>query len=124
LVQGFVKGAVELPRGLWISCISPTVLSEAVAYHACFTGFIPVPAWEVGQAYLHAMLRPITKRVLKLKTSCTRRTAERGQVNESPLTHPEAGARYVPSPPYPAAFKIGWKGDPCELRPSDIGYYR
>ncbi|MDQ1471047.1 MAG: hypothetical protein QOJ99_2527 [Bryobacterales bacterium] len=75
LVQGFVKGGVELPRGLRISCISPTVLSEAVAYHACFTGFIPVPAWEVGQACLRAMLRPITKCVLKAedklhKTDC------------------------------------------------------
>jgi hypothetical protein len=48
-----VKGAaVELPRGLRINCISPTVLAESVAYHAYFAGFIPVPAWEVGQAYL------------------------------------------------------------------------
>jgi NAD(P)-dependent dehydrogenase (short-subunit alcohol dehydrogenase family) len=32
-VEGFVKGAaVELPRGLRINCISPTVLAESVAY--------------------------------------------------------------------------------------------
>ena len=72
LVEGFVKGAaVELPRGLRINCISPTVLAESVAYHAYFAGFIPVIAWEVGQAYLRAMSTPITGRILKLhKTNC------------------------------------------------------
>jgi NAD(P)-dependent dehydrogenase (short-subunit alcohol dehydrogenase family) len=72
LVEGFVKGAAaELPRGIRINCISPTVLTESTDYHAYFTGFIPVPAWEVGQAYLRAMSSPITGRVLKLhKTDC------------------------------------------------------
>jgi len=72
LVEGFVKGvAVELPRGVRINCISPTVLTEAVAYYAYFPGFVPVPAWEVGQAYLRAMSTPITGRILKLhKTNC------------------------------------------------------
>ena len=32
---------------------------------------IPAPAWEVGQAYLRAMVTPITGRILKLhKTDC------------------------------------------------------
>jgi NAD(P)-dependent dehydrogenase (short-subunit alcohol dehydrogenase family) len=67
MVEGFVKGAaVELPRGLRINCISPTVLVESVGYHAFFPGFIPVPAWEVGQAYLRAMTSPMTGRILKL----------------------------------------------------------
>jgi NAD(P)-dependent dehydrogenase (short-subunit alcohol dehydrogenase family) len=72
LVEGFVKGAaVELPRGLRINCISPTVLAESVAYHAYFPGFVPIPAWDVGQAYLRAMSTPITGRILKLhKTDC------------------------------------------------------
>jgi NAD(P)-dependent dehydrogenase (short-subunit alcohol dehydrogenase family) len=72
LVEGFVKGAaVELPRGLRINCISPTVLAESAAYHAYFAGFIPVTAWEVGQAYLRSMSTPITGRILKLhKTNC------------------------------------------------------
>src|SRR5580658_5036176 len=49
VVEGFVKGAaVELPRGVRINCVSPTVLTESVAYHAFFTGFIQVSAWEVG----------------------------------------------------------------------------
>src|SRR6202795_4450411 len=67
LVEGFVKGAAtELPRGLRINCISPTVLTESVAYHPYFPGFIPVDAWEVGQAYLRAISNPITGRILKL----------------------------------------------------------
>ena len=72
LVEGFVKGAaVELPRALRINCISPSVLAESVGYHPYFPGFVPVPAWEVGQAYLRAMSTPITGRILKLhKTDC------------------------------------------------------
>jgi hypothetical protein len=38
-----VKGAaVELPRGLRINCISPTVLAESVAYHGRETEFAMV----------------------------------------------------------------------------------
>jgi NAD(P)-dependent dehydrogenase (short-subunit alcohol dehydrogenase family) len=67
LVEGFVRAAAaELPRGVRINCISPTVLTEAVGYHASFPGFIPVSAWEVGQAYLRAISTPITGRILKL----------------------------------------------------------
>jgi NAD(P)-dependent dehydrogenase (short-subunit alcohol dehydrogenase family) len=67
IVEGFVKAAaVELPRGVRINCISPTVLTESVAYHPYFPGFIPVDAWEVGQAYLRAISNPFTGRILKL----------------------------------------------------------
>lgn len=67
MVEGFVKAsAVELRRGVRINCISPTVLTESVDYHAYFTGFTPVPAGEVALAYLRAMVTPITGRVLKL----------------------------------------------------------
>ena len=67
LVEGFVKAsAVELPRGIRINCISPTVLSESVAYHSYFTGFTPVPADEVALAYLRAISTPINGRILKL----------------------------------------------------------
>jgi NAD(P)-dependent dehydrogenase (short-subunit alcohol dehydrogenase family) len=67
MIEGFVKGAAgELPRGLRINCISPTVLTESVAYHAYFPGFIPVPAWEVGQAYLRAISTPINGRIIRL----------------------------------------------------------
>jgi NAD(P)-dependent dehydrogenase (short-subunit alcohol dehydrogenase family) len=72
MVEGFTKSAaVELPRGVRINCVSPTVLTESTAYHPYFPGFIPVDAWEVGQAYLRAMSNPFTGRVLKLyKTDC------------------------------------------------------
>jgi NAD(P)-dependent dehydrogenase (short-subunit alcohol dehydrogenase family) len=72
IVEGFVKAAaVELPRGLRINCISPTVLTESAGYHPFFPGFIPVDAWEVGQTYLRAISNPITGRILKLhKTGC------------------------------------------------------
>jgi NAD(P)-dependent dehydrogenase (short-subunit alcohol dehydrogenase family) len=67
MVEGFVKAAAtELPRGLRINCISPTVLSESADYHAHFPGFTPVPAREVAQAYLRAILNPGTGRIIKL----------------------------------------------------------
>jgi NAD(P)-dependent dehydrogenase (short-subunit alcohol dehydrogenase family) len=66
-VEGFVKGAAtELPRGLRINCISPTVLNESIAYHLYFPGFIPVDVYEVGQAYLRAISNPMIGRILKL----------------------------------------------------------
>jgi len=67
IVEGFVKAAaVELPRGVRINCLSPTVLKESIAYHPFFPGFIPVEAREVGQAYLRAISNPMTGRILKL----------------------------------------------------------
>jgi hypothetical protein len=52
--------------GVRINCLSPTMLTESVAYHPYFPGFIPVDAWEVGQAYLRAISNPFTGRILKL----------------------------------------------------------
>jgi hypothetical protein len=66
LVEGFVKAAAELPRGVRINCISPTVLAESVGHYARFVGFMPVPAAEVAQAYLRALSHPINGRILKL----------------------------------------------------------
>jgi NAD(P)-dependent dehydrogenase (short-subunit alcohol dehydrogenase family) len=67
MVEGFVKAAAtEMPRGVRINCISPTVLAESEAYHPFFPGFTPIPAAEVAQAYLRAMSNPITGRILKL----------------------------------------------------------
>jgi NAD(P)-dependent dehydrogenase (short-subunit alcohol dehydrogenase family) len=67
LVEGFVRAAAtELPRGVRVNCVSPTVLTESVAYYPYFPGFTPVPADEVALAYLRAMSNPITGRVLKL----------------------------------------------------------
>jgi NAD(P)-dependent dehydrogenase (short-subunit alcohol dehydrogenase family) len=66
MAEGFVKAsATELPRGIRINCISPTVLSESLAYDY-FPGFTPVPASEAALAYLRAISNPITGRILKL----------------------------------------------------------
>jgi NAD(P)-dependent dehydrogenase (short-subunit alcohol dehydrogenase family) len=66
-VEGFVRSAAaELPRGLRINCVSPTVLTESKAYHQFFPGFIPVDASEVAQAYVRAISNPMSGRILKL----------------------------------------------------------
>ena len=66
-IEGFVKAAsLELPRGIRINCISPTVLTESVAYHPYFPGFIPVDGWKVGQAYLRAIAGIINGRIIKV----------------------------------------------------------
>ena len=55
-VESFViAAAAELPRGLRISSISPTVLVEATGHHPFFPGFTQVSAAEVGQAYVKAV---------------------------------------------------------------------
>ena len=52
-LEGFVRAAAcELPRGIRINLISPTVLTEsAEAYDGFFPGFESVPAATVAQAY-------------------------------------------------------------------------
>jgi hypothetical protein len=52
-LDAFVRGAaIELPRGLRINSVSPTVLTEALpTYGPYFRGFKPVPAADVALAY-------------------------------------------------------------------------
>lgn len=52
-VDAFVKGAaIEMPHGVRINSISPTVLSESMSsYGDYFRGFEPVPATRVAHAY-------------------------------------------------------------------------
>lgn len=52
-LEGFVRAAAcELPRGIRINLISPTVLTESLsAYDSFFPGFDSVPATTVAQAY-------------------------------------------------------------------------
>jgi hypothetical protein len=46
MVEGLLAAAaVELPRAVRIKCISPTVLTESVGYHAYFTGFCSFVEW-------------------------------------------------------------------------------
>ncbi|HXE01597.1 MAG TPA: short chain dehydrogenase [Hyphomicrobium sp.] len=52
-IDGFVRGAaIELPRGMRINSVSPTVLAESwETYGPYFRGFEPVPAKRVALAY-------------------------------------------------------------------------
>lgn len=52
-LDGFIKAAaIELPRGLRINSVSPTVLVEAMgSYAPYFRGFKPAPGAEVALAY-------------------------------------------------------------------------
>lgn len=52
-LDSFVRAAaIELPRGLRVNSISPTVLLEAMgSYAPYFRGYKPVPAAEVALAY-------------------------------------------------------------------------
>ena len=52
-IDGFVKGAaLELPRGIRINAVSPTVITEAMPEYApFFHGFVPVDASIAAQAY-------------------------------------------------------------------------
>ena len=52
-LDSFVRAAaIELPRGMRVNSVSPTVLTEALGKYApYFRGFKPVPAAEVALAY-------------------------------------------------------------------------
>jgi NAD(P)-dependent dehydrogenase (short-subunit alcohol dehydrogenase family) len=52
-IDGFVKSAaIEMPRGIRINAVSPTVLQESMKqYGDYFSGFEPVPAATVALAY-------------------------------------------------------------------------
>jgi NAD(P)-dependent dehydrogenase (short-subunit alcohol dehydrogenase family) len=52
-IDGFVKSAaIEMPRGLRINVVSPTVVAESMdGYADYFRGFLPVPAATVALAY-------------------------------------------------------------------------
>ncbi|MFI7493531.1 short chain dehydrogenase [Kocuria sp. M4R2S49] len=55
-VESFVMAAAtELPRGIRINVVSPSVLAEAEAYHPFFPGYPQVPAAEVARAYVRSV---------------------------------------------------------------------
>ena len=61
-----MAAAIELPRGLRINTVSPTVLVEATSHHGAFPGFTQVSAAAVGQAYVKAVEGAHTGRVYPL----------------------------------------------------------
>jgi len=67
-VEGFVRAAaIELPRGLRINAVSPTMLAESqAAYGPLFPGFEPVPAERVALAYVRSVEGPQTGRVYRV----------------------------------------------------------
>lgn len=56
-IDGFVKSAaIEMPRGLRINAVSPTVVTESMDKYAnFFRGFVSVPAAIVAQAYVKSV---------------------------------------------------------------------
>jgi NAD(P)-dependent dehydrogenase (short-subunit alcohol dehydrogenase family) len=67
-LEGFVRGAaLELPRGIRINVVSPTVLTESMdAYGPYFRGFEPVTAQRAAQAYLRSVEGAQTGRVYRV----------------------------------------------------------
>src|ERR1700682_5232139 len=67
-LEGFVRAtAIELPKGLRINLVNPTILEESVpSMGSFFPGVIPVEGWKVGQAYKRAILGAQSGRVYKV----------------------------------------------------------
>lgn len=67
-LEGFVRAAaIELPRGLRINAVSPTVLAESMAaYGPYFRGFEPAPASRVALAYARSVEGAQTGQVYKV----------------------------------------------------------
>ena len=66
-IESFTKAAsIELPRGIRINTVSPSVLVEATSYHSAFPGFHQVTGKEVADAYVKAITGKMTGEVFKL----------------------------------------------------------
>ncbi|ALX67426.1 short chain dehydrogenase [Microbacterium sp. XT11] len=66
-LESFVMAAAtELPRGIRINVVSPSVLEDAPSYHSAFPGFIPVSSHRVGQAYAKSVLGVLNGQVLRV----------------------------------------------------------
>ncbi|MEJ1091544.1 short chain dehydrogenase [Microbacterium istanbulense] len=64
-LEAYVMAAApELPRGIRINAVSPSVLAEATGYHDAFAGFPQVSDDEVGRAYVRAVEGVGTGRVI------------------------------------------------------------
>src|SRR6202051_674493 len=66
-LEGFVRAsAIELPKGLRINVVNPTILEESVpSMGSFFHGGLPVEGGKVAQAYKRAILGAQTGRVYK-----------------------------------------------------------
>lgn len=68
-LEGYVRAAAtELPRGIRINVVSPTVLEDSInTYGSFFPGFKPVGGENVGQAFKKSILGVETGRVFKAR---------------------------------------------------------
>ena len=67
-IEGFVRAAaIELPRGIRINAVSPTILTESQeAYGSFFPGFEPVPAARAATAYVRSVEGAQTGRIYRV----------------------------------------------------------
>ena len=67
-VDGFVRSAaIEMPRGVRVNAVSPTVIEEALAaYGPFFPGIKPVPAREAALGYVRSVEGAQTGRVFRV----------------------------------------------------------
>ncbi|MCM0616865.1 short chain dehydrogenase [Paenarthrobacter nitroguajacolicus] len=55
-LESFVMAAAaELPRGIRINAVSPSVLEDATGYHDFFPGFAKISSEDVGRAYVKSV---------------------------------------------------------------------
>lgn len=68
-IEGFVvAAAIELPRGIRINVISPTMLTESIdSYGAFFRGFEPVDGYKVALAYSKSVEGANTGQIYKVR---------------------------------------------------------
>ncbi|MFD5215249.1 short chain dehydrogenase [Microbacterium sp. NPDC058345] len=67
-LESFVRAAApELPRGIRINAVSPSVLAEATGYHDAFPGFPQVSSASVGQAFQRCVEGIATGQVLRVE---------------------------------------------------------
>lgn len=66
-VESYVMAAApEMPRGIRINAVSPSVLASSTRHHAAFPGFTPVEDEAVGRAYLRSVAGVANGRVFAL----------------------------------------------------------
>ncbi len=68
-IEGFVTGAaIELPRGIRLNAVSPTLVEESVeVYGPYFRGFDPIPAAKAALGYSKSVEGLRTGRVFRVK---------------------------------------------------------
>lgn len=67
-LEGYVRGvAIELPRGVRINVVSPTVIEEAMpVFGSYFRGYKPVPAAEAALGYARSVEGRQTGKVFRI----------------------------------------------------------